>query len=604
MGTSKMIKEPSARKDDSALKAWTRALEITAPIARNPYATLPTLIDDLAEKFDGSTALISASETLTYRMLAERVNWHADWASRQGLALGETVCLLMNNCPAYMAIWLGITRVGAVVSLLNVNLVGEGLAQAIRVVSPRHVILGGGVSDMVAAILPQLKHGVQCWTLDGSGAIVPHLHRNSDLPKSSTFDRAVSQMPSIGDRALYIYTSGTTGLPKAASVSHFRLMQWSHWFAGMMAIDPDDRMYNCLPMYHSVGGIVATGAILVKGGSVVLRERFSASAFWDDIADFKCTLFQYIGELCRYLVNAPVHPKELSHGIRLCCGNGLRPDVWEDFQRRFQIPRILEFYAATEGSFSLYNWEGKPGAIGRIPPFLKHRFPVVLAKFDVDRGEPVRGSDGFCIACATNEIGEALGRIAEDGSDAGGRFEGYTDRAASDKKLLRNVFANGDAWFRTGDLMRRDADGFFYFIDRVGDTFRWKGENVSTAEVAETISRFAGVLEAVVYGVAIPAADGCAGMAAIVIRDGFDLGAFRSHLGEHLPNYAQPLFLRMLDGIEITGTFKFRKQDLISEGYDPARIADPLYVNVSSENGFVKLDNLLYQRIQSGEWRG
>ncbi len=318
------MKLSSAKKDNSALKAWTRALEITAPIARTPHTILPTLIDDLAEKFEGTPAFISRSETLTYRMLADRAKCHASWASRQGLAFGDVVCLLMNNCPAYMAIWLGITRTGAVVSLLNVNHVGDGLAHAIRIVSPRHIIFGAEFAGTVASILPQLEQGIRCWTLDRSGAIVPH---RGFEPSENRFDRADPRLPSIGDRALYIYTSGTTGLPKAASVSHFRLMQWSHWFAGMMAIDPNDRMYNCLPMYHSIGGIVATGAMLVKGGSVVLRERFSAGAFWDDIADFECTLFQYIGELCRYLVNAPAHPKERSHNIRLCCGNGLRPDV-------------------------------------------------------------------------------------------------------------------------------------------------------------------------------------------------------------------------------------------------------------------------------------
>ena len=247
---------------------------------------------------------------------------------------------------------------------------------------------------------------------------------------------------------------------------------------------PSDRMYCCLPMYHSIGGVVAIGAALVAGASVFIRERFSASRFWDDVADRDCTLFQYIGELCRYLVAAPPHPREQAHRLRLACGNGLRRDVWEAFQSRFGIPQILEFYAATEGSFSLYNAEGKPGAIGRIPSYLAHRFPVALVKFDVDTGAPARGPDGFCVRCAPDEPGEAIGKIA-----AGvGRFEGYTDAEASAKKVLRNVFAEGDAWYRTGDLMRRDRAGFFYFVDRVGDTFRWKGENVSTGEVEEVIA--------------------------------------------------------------------------------------------------------------------
>ena len=225
-----------------------------------------------------------------------------------------------------------------------------------------------------------------------------------------SLDRSEYRPPTIADRALYIYTSGTTGLPKAVNVSHFRLMQWSHWFAGMMDTRPDDRIYNCLPMYHSVGGVVAIGAALVNGGSVVLRERFSASGFWDDVVESKCTIFQYIGELCRYLVNTPARTPEAQHQLRLACGNGMRAEVWEEFQRRFQIPQILEFYAATEGNFSLYNCEGRVGAIGKIPSFLKHRLSMALVKFDFETGEPIRNEEGFCIRCSANEAGEAIGQ--------------------------------------------------------------------------------------------------------------------------------------------------------------------------------------------------
>jgi fatty-acyl-CoA synthase len=267
-------------------------------------------------------------------------------------------------------------------------------------------------------------------------------------------------------------------------------------------------MYNCLPMYHSVGGVVATGAVLVAGGAVVIRERFSASRFWDEIARWDCTLFQYIGELCRYLAAAPPHPSETGHRLRLACGNGLRGDIWEAFQQRFNIPRILEFYAATEGSFSLYNCEGKPGAIGRLPPYLAHRFPVAIVRSDLDTGDVVRGPDGRCLRCAPDEVGEAIGRLSEAGSGTGGRFEGYTDPGATDKKILRNVFAEGDAWYRSGDLMRKDRAGYVYFADRIGDTFRWKGENISTNEVEEIVAHCPDVTDAVVYGVPIPDADG------------------------------------------------------------------------------------------------
>jgi fatty-acyl-CoA synthase len=380
-------------------------------------------------------------------------------------------------------------------------------------------------------------------------------------------------------------------------------MQWSHWFAGMMQTTPHDRMYNCLPLYHSIGGVVAIGALLVNGGSVVIREKFSARHFWAEVVRFECTLFQYIGELCRYLVNSPPDPHEKHHRIRLCCGNGLRGDIWNAFKERFAIPQILEFYAATEGTFSLFNAEGKPGAIGRIPPFLKHRFPAALVRFDVETGEPVRTAQGRCIRCAPDEVGEALGRITNDPSSPSSRFEGYSSAADSERKILRDVFEEGDAWFRTGDLMRQDSQGYFHFVDRVGDTFRWKGENVATTEVAEVIMTFPTVAEAVVYGVEIPGTDGRAGMASIVAEDGFDFAAFRRHLTDHLPHYARPVFLRLCSRLEATATFKQAKSGLMREGYDPALISDPLFFNDPHLSAFVPLDAAVCEQLRSGRIR-
>src|ERR1700722_1852321 len=571
------------------LKAWVRALEMTAPIAQNPASTLPVLIDSLAERFGTAPALLSRNQNLTYRELADRSKRYAEWALRQGLSFGDVVCLLMPNCPEYVAIWLGITRVGGVVSLLNTNLVGDSLAHAINVVEPKHIIVSAALIEPFAAVVPKLSPRIQSWTHAENSHGISRIDHEIEQFQDNGLASSEYKSPTIADRALYIYTSGTTGLPKAVNVSHFRLMQWSHWFAGMMDTRPDDRVYNCLPMYHSVGGVVAIGAALVNGGSVVLRERFSTSRFWDDIVESRCTIFQYIGELCRYLVNNPPHPLEGQHQLRLACGNGMRADVWEEFQRRFHIPQILEFYAATEGNFSLYNCEGRVGAIGKIPSFLKHRLSVVLVKFDFETGEPIRNEEGFCIRCSTNEAGEAIGQILDDGTSAAGRFEGYADRAATEKKTLRNVFATGDAWFRTGDLMRKDEKGFFYFVDRIGDTFRWKGEHVSATEVAAAVCAFPGVREAVVSGIKVPGTEGRAGMVAAVVREDFDPGAFRLHFVEHLPVYARPLFLRILAKIEATGTFKPKKQDLVHVSYDPFATTDPIYFNDLVRQSFVKV---------------
>ena len=373
-------------------------------------------------------------------------------------------------------------------------------------------------------------------------------------------------------------------------MSHYRLMQWSHWFAGMMDTKPGDRMFNCLPLYHSVGGVVAVFATLVNGGAGVLRPRFSASDFWRDVRDERCTLFQYIGELCRYLVNTPHRAGETDHSLRMACGNGLRPEVWLPFQTRFGIKRILEYYASTEGNFSLYNCEGQPGAIGRIPAFLANRLPVALLRFDVETSEPWRNAAGLCERCEANETGEAVGLMPNSDAERAGRFEGYADAEATGRKVLRNVFKEGDAWYRTGDLMRRDARGFYYFVDRVGESYRWKGENVSTAEVLSALTASRGVLDGVVYGVSVPGADGRAGTAALLVNSDFDLAVFRAEVAARLPPYARPVFLRILSSLEATGTFKPRKQDLVKAGFDPSGVADPLYFDDAASGRYVALD--------------
>jgi fatty-acyl-CoA synthase len=590
---------------ESTLRDWLRALEATAPITRHPQRLLLDIIEGRAAAHGDAPALLSPNECLTYRALAQRANRYARWALAQNLARGETVALMMPNCPEYMAIWLGITRVGGVVALINTNLRGPALAHCIDIVAPKYVIMTTDHWAAFQSAAAQLSAQPKIWMHGGSAdyeclRIDHDVERYSPEPLAPDERRGVT----IADRALLIYTSGTTGLPKAANISHRRLLQWSFWFAGLMNTGPDDRMYDCLPMYHSIGGLVATGALLVNGGSVAIREKFSAQNFWSDICHWNCTLFQYIGELCRYLVNAPTDPRERAHHLRLACGNGLSGDVWHAFQQRFNVPRMLEFYAATEGNVSLYNIEGKIGAIGRVPSFLGHRFPLALVRFDDTAGEPARDANGFCIRCGPDEAGEAIGRIAGGAGQSGaGTFEGYTSKQESERKILRNVFACGDAWYRTGDLMRKDANGFYYFVDRVGDTFRWKGENVSTSEVAAAIAAFPGVAEATVYGVEVPGTEGAAGMATLVVDGTLDFAAFRRHLTRQLPPYARPLFLRIKEHIEITATFKHRKHELKREGYHPDATTDAIYFDDPARGEFVRLDAARHGDIHAGAVR-
>ena len=371
----------------SAAKSWLKAIELTSRIETDPTRLFADIVEAHAARQPDRPGLLSDTETFSYGALAERINRYARWALSAGIRSGDTVCLLMPNRPDYIAAWLGISKIGGVAALINTKLVGQSLSHCINVAAADHVILAADLVAVFETAAPYLDRVPKIWIHGGDNefdiddshiALDDILDRLDGSPLSATERPAVT----INDRALLIYTSGTTGLPKAASISHRRILNWGGWFAGLTGASPDDRLYDCLPLFHSVGGIVAPCSMLSAGASVVISDKFSVANFWSDIARWDCTLFQYIGELCRYLLKAPASEFETSHRLRLVCGNGLRGDIWEAFQARFAIPRILEFYAATEGNFSLYNVEGKPGAIGRIPALLAHRFPAAIVRVD------------------------------------------------------------------------------------------------------------------------------------------------------------------------------------------------------------------------------
>ncbi len=581
----------------SASADWLRALERTAAVTPGSSRTLAVAVEERAAVAPDNPALIGPEATLTYAGLAAMIRQVARWAQLEGLAPGDRVALMMTNAPAYAGIWLGLSRVGIVTALVNTQLAGDGLSHCLRAAAPRHVIAGSRCMPALADL--DLGPGVSLWCWDADAAGVVRLDAIvAGLDAAPLGDDAPTI--TLRDPALLIYTSGTTGLPKAARVSHHRVTMWSEWFAAITDARADDRLYDCLPMYHSVGGVVAVGAMLAAGGATIVREGFSARRFWPDVVESGATIFQYIGELCRYLVAAPPCEFESAHRLRLALGNGLRADVWTAFAARFAVPRILEFYAATEGSFSLFNLEGKPGAIGRLPSFMAHRSPIALVRHDPDAARPARGDDGFCLRCAPDEPGEAIGRLGTGGNGLSGRFEGYTDSADTEAKVLRDVFEPGDRWFRTGDMMARDGQGFYRFIDRLGDTFRWKGENVAAAEVEAALRGCPGVAEASVYGVAVPGADGRAGMAALVGGPEVTPAEIR-HATAVLPRYARPVFLRFCPALETTGTFRPRKADLARAGYDARQVADPIFV--LQDGGYVPLDAELGARIAAADPR-
>jgi fatty-acyl-CoA synthase len=582
----------TARK--SPAKTWIAALESVKLLEDRPRLTLPVLMQELAAAHGERPALLGEDATLSYVDLAKQANRYASWAAAQGIGAGDVVCLLMPNCPEYFAIWLGITQAGGAVALLNIHLRGNALAHCIKSAGAERVIVADRLLPALAEVMPHLAATAHCW-VHGAAASTQQAEMLVLPPHANSTALEISA-PQPKDLALLIYTSGTTGLPKAAKITHARLLEWSFWFAGMMDAGATDRLYNCLPMYHSIGGVVAIGAMLVRGGSVVIREKFSATRFWEDVSRTECTIFQYIGELCRYLLLSEPDEFESRHRLRLACGNGMNGNVWSAFEARFAIPQILEFYAATEGNVSLYNCEAKPGAIGRVPPFLSHRFPIALIKCDLITGAPLRDEAGFCRRAAPDEPGEAIGRIQ---GNAESQFDGYTDAKASAVKILRDVFEPGDRWFRTGDLMRKDRAGYYTFADRLGDTFRWKGENVSTTEVAEVIGTCPGVMEAVVFGVEIPGNEGRAGMAVITTDAGFSLLALQSLLIKALPSYARPVFIRRCDQLALTGTFKLQKEKLRQEGYAAAAAGAEIWFFDAGIGSFIPCDGGTIERIAS-----
>jgi fatty-acyl-CoA synthase len=566
-------------------QTWARTLTLTADLPRKHPLGFPGVIDALADAHGSRIALQSEAACLTYRGLAEMKDCFAGWAAAQGLGRGDVVCLLMANCPAYVAIWSGIIQAGATVALINTNLRHSVLLHAITTGKPLHVIVDAAHAPALADVLPHLGPQVTCWLHGSAAPDAASLRALDHLPYAPAPSSAQARPPVLMDgTALLIFTSGTTGMPKAVRISHYRVLEWSFWFAGMMNITASDRVFDCLPMYHSTGGVSGIGAALVKGATVIIRDRFHARGFWADLAARECTVFLYIGELCRYLLAQPAAAADTQHGLRLCCGNGLQHDIWERFAARFQIPQILEFYASTEGNVSLYNVEGRPGALGRIPAYLAQRFPVALIEVDAETSQPRRGADGYCVR---GQSGEAIGKIPAGTKLGPAAFDGYTDPAATQGKILRDVFETGDAWYRTGDVLRIDAAGFYVFVDRLGDTFRWKGENVATAEVAGVLRACPGVTDALVFGVAVPGHDGRACMAALVVGEDFDLAGLHAHVARGLPPYARPLFIRITAALEMTGTHKPVRSRLAREGFDPAVVTDPLYAADAAAGAYV-----------------
>eukprot|EP01104_Vermistella_antarctica_P020782 TRINITY_DN9046_c0_g1_i1.p1 TRINITY_DN9046_c0_g1~~TRINITY_DN9046_c0_g1_i1.p1 ORF type:complete len:644 (+),score=163.70 TRINITY_DN9046_c0_g1_i1:101-2032(+) len=604
-----LLAHTNAVRDVGLMKLFIGVQRSMNEIAKREEFSIMECLEERMRQHPDKEALVfldddGSSRSYTWRQVDAESNRVAQWALREGIRRGHVVSIMLDNRPEFVFTWMGLAKVGATIAMINTYLKGEPLAHCLSISKASHYIIGD-------------EHLAACMAVKGNAKISPTIRwfsisvglcdgdevdgvipMHSLLRASSTLAVPAEARAGVSphDKLFYIYTSGTTGFPKASIISHVRAYAAAATF-GKICVTENDRFYTPLPLYHSSGGIIGVGMTMVYGCTLVFRRKFSARRFWSDCKEHKCTVVQYIGELCRYLLNQPHHPDDNTHRVRLAVGNGLRPDVWKEFESRFNIKKVIEFYAATESNVAFINTTGQFGAVGIFPYLYRRSGVVAFVKFDVATEKPIRNRQGFCIECKPGEVGEVLGKIVP--GDTSRQVLGYTDKKASDKKMMRDVFVKGDLYFRTGDLLKYDEDGYVFFVDRIGDTFRWKGENVATSEVANVISLYPGIDEVNVYGVNVPNQDGRAGMAAVVLKEGvpFDLNKFYTHVLAHLPKYAAPLFLRVQPQIQVTTTFKHQKVHLVKEGFNPTSIKDPLYHRNDKLGKFVPLDSALYNVI-------
>ena len=581
------------------IRFFVKLLGRSKKLDKNKSLTVPDMIEESIDKFPNNIAIEFEDKSYTYLDLDKESNQVANWAIKKGYKTGDVVALLMENKPEFIFIWLGLSKLGITIACLNNNIKSKSLAHCIQTSKSKSLILSSDLIDNYSSaedlIDNQLSVYVSGDKVQGFENIDDDNEKNTNRPNSS-----IRKTLTNSESLFYIYTSGTTGLPKASNFSHQKFAVGSGLQMFSLNMKSTDKTYLVLPLYHATGGVVGLGSTLFTGGTVVLRKKFSVEKFWEDCAKYNVTVITYIGELFRYLISAPKNEFEKQHNIRGMYGNGLRPDVWKVVQDRFGINNIIEFYGASEGNVSLTNVDSRFGSIGRIPPYAKNALPTKIVKFDVVNEKVVRNEDGFCIECEDDEAGEVIGLIPNEDKFSG-KFEGYTDKEATEKKILKDVFEKGDQWFSSGDLLKRDKDGYYFFVDRIGDTFRWKSENVATSEVSEAISTFAGVKEANVYGVLVPGEDGRAGMASIVPGEEFSINGLYEHLSQHLPKYSIPVFIRISKEIEVTGTFKYKKTDLVKDGFDPSVVKDQMYYASTSENDYIDLDANVFKKISDHE---
>jgi fatty-acyl-CoA synthase len=547
----------------------------------NSKKSIGTVFQERAARYADRVFLRFGEQQLTYGEANATVNRYAAVLAARGVGHGDVVGVMLRNSPNAVLTMLATVKCGAIAGMLNYHQRGEVLAHSMGLLDAKVLV---AETDLVSAVS------------EAGGAGATETLTIEDLERfavsAPVTNPASASAVLAKDTAFYIFTSGTTGFPKASVMTHRRWLAALAGFGGLgLRLKSSDTLYSCLPLYHNNALTVAVSSVINSGSTLALGKSFSASRFWDEVIANEATAFIYIGELCRYLLNQPPKPTDRKHKVRVIAGNGLRPEIWDEFTERFGIERVCEFYAASEGNTAFINIFNVPRTTGISPT------PLAYVEYDPDTGAPLRDENGRVRRVPSGQPGLALSPVNRLAP-----FDGYTDQASSEKKLVRNAFKEGDCWFNTGDVLSPQGLGHAAFVDRLGDTFRWKGENVATTQVEAALGSDATVEECTVYGVEIPRTGGRAGMAAVQLRDGaeFDGQSLARTVYDQLPNYALPLFVRVVETMEHTSTFKSRKVELRDQAYGPD-VEDPLYVLAGRDEGYVPFYSEYPEEVAAGQ---
>ncbi len=559
------------------------------------------VIEKNAEIFSDKTALLYEDIRLTHKEFNEEVNRYTNFFQSKGVKKGDVVIVMLENRPELVMLIVAFAKLGAISSLINPNQRGKVLLHSINLTRGHIFIVGEEMLEPFEKIKADLyftEKDKLYFLPDGSDTQTPsgYIDLPYEIKDSSTANPSTTAEIKIADPFAYVFTSGTTGLPKASIQINFRWIGAGNWFGRFnMELTPEDTMYIALPFYHTNGLHVAWGTAARTGAAIAIRRKFSVSNFWNDTRKFNATAFMYIGEVCRYLMNQPPSPDDGNNPVKKIVGNGLRPDIWKQFKERFDIPYVYELYGAAEGNMIFTNFFNIDCCVGLCLT------PFAIVKYDIDADQPVRNAHGYMQKVNRGEAGLLLGKITERSP-----FVGYTSKKETEKKIYGDVFQKGDMWFNTGDLIRDIGFKHAQFVDRLGDTFRWKGENVSTTEVEEVVNQVKRVAGCTVYGVKIPGTEGRAGMVSIVtdtMEDDLDKNGLAKALRDTLPFYAVPYFIRVKTKFETTATFKIKKTDLKGEGFDPEKVADPLYIMLPGESEYIPLSDDIYKNIIDSKYK-